>query len=126
MESGEFGEGGEFGENGKFGENLPKGLTKNLGRRAPSKAANLAIAKKNGEFGPKGWLKGPVESDEFGESGKIWQNFVKGFDDEGENLPKDLGEGKGPRRKRQIWRKQRIWRKWRIWRNFAKGFDKSK
>ena len=27
------------------------------------------------------WLKRPVESDEFGKSGKICRNFVKGFDE---------------------------------------------
>ena len=26
------------------------------------------------------WLKGPVEIDEFGGSGELWRNFVKGFD----------------------------------------------
>ena len=41
------------------------------------------------------WLKGPVESDEFGESGKIWQNFVKGFDESkwvGPKGPVESGE----------------------------------
>ena len=42
-ESGELGENGEFGENGKFGKNLKRFDEANdLGRRALSKAANLA------------------------------------------------------------------------------------
>ena len=59
------------------------------------------------------WLKGPVESDEFGESGEF-----------GKNLPKGLTKANGLAQ-RAPW-KAAMWRKRQIWRKFAKGFDENK
>ena len=73
----------------KFAKGFDEG--NDLGRTAPSKVANLVkaanlvkmanVAKfaKGFDKMQLSWLKGPVESDEFGESCKIWQNFVKRF-----------------------------------------------
>ena len=85
------------------------------------------------------WLKGPVESDEFGET--LSKGLTKAnelartkcpvesgeFGESGEfseNLPKGLTKA-NELAQRAPW-KAAMWRKRRTWRKFAKGFDENK